>query len=338
MDRISGAALFLSLHLLLGFISPAFASSSRPASTDNPGVTTWSIPNVQHAYGLPHTRAKEKGTLSLNVDSVTFTSRSGDASVPRLAITAVSSGNERIELWGMKGRILRAVIPDGGGIAAAGVMHHKVGMLTVEFADHDGAYHAAVFYLPADDANRALTSLSQGPITHSEAAPAPCRGPSVEAGSVLVTAPSWDQAEVPAAYRALIYEHLVDRLQGLKGIGHVYREGEADGSQGCPQYTVHLAIAGFKQGSQVKRAVMGPIGMFVGTTQMTFNATFTDATGRLNATEQLKATVRGESENTDIANSIAKRLAKRYDAVHKEFEKESIAAHHGNSGVQHVTQ
>jgi hypothetical protein len=146
----------------------------------------------------------------------------------------------------------------------------------------------------------------------------------VKPGSVLVSAPTWDQIEVPAAYRALVYEHLIDRLQHLQGIGHVYRDGESDAEAGCPQYTVHISIAGFTQGSQVKRAVMGPVGMFVGTTQMTFDTTFTDASGRWNAQEQVKATVRGESESTNVADSVAKTLAKRYASAKKEFEKAGV--------------
>jgi hypothetical protein len=132
---------------------------------------------------------------------------------------------------------------------------------------------------------------------------------------VLVAVPAWDQAEVPAAYRALVYEHLLDRLRQVKGAGRVYRDGATNGHQGCPQYRMQLSISGFKQGSQVERAVMGPVGFFAGTTQMTFDATITDASGRVSMQEQVKATVRGESESTNVAAEVAKKLAKRYSAV-----------------------
>ena len=74
----------------------------------------------------------------------------------------------------------------------------------------------------------------------------------------------------------------------------------------------------------MKRAVMGPVGMFVGTTQMTFDAAFTDALGRWNAHDQVKATVRGESESTGVADSVAKTIAKHYVAAKKGFEKGSV--------------
>jgi hypothetical protein len=62
--------------------------------------------------------------------------------------TDISSGNERVERWGTTGRIVRMAIPNGGGLAAAAVMHHKVNELTVEFHDARGAYHGTVFFLP----------------------------------------------------------------------------------------------------------------------------------------------------------------------------------------------
>jgi hypothetical protein len=140
-----------------------------------------------------------------------------------------------------------------------------------------------------------------------------------------VVAPVWERAETPAAYRVLVYEHLIDRLRHIEGIGHVYRDGDRDRQQGCPQFSIQIAIVAFKQGSQVKRAVMGPVGMFVGTTQMTFDATFTDARGQLNKGEQVKATVRGESESTNVADGVAKSLAKHYSFARKKFEESSLA-------------
>ncbi len=268
-------------------------------------------------------KKNEKGTLTVNSNGLTFAAKASSSTVPSRLIVAVSSGNQRVELWGMKGRLLRMAIPDGGGIAAAGFMHHRVGMLTVEFNDNRGGYHGAVFYLPANEAERALQSFAQLPTVARDAAADVCRAP-VEPSSVLVSAPAWDQAEVPAAYRALVYEHVVDRLQRVQGVSHVYRDGEVNAASACPQYTVHISITGFSQGSQVKRAVMGPVGMFVGTTQMRFDTTFTDASGRWDTHDQVKATVRGESESTNVADSVAKTIAKHYASAKKEYEKASV--------------
>jgi hypothetical protein len=105
------------------------------------------------------------------------------------------------------------------------------------------------------------------------------RTSTIKPKSVLVSFPYWEESEVPAAYRVLMYEHLIDRLAHIDGISHIYRDGEDRGPGVCPQYTIHIAVTGFKQGSQVQRAVTGPVGFFVGTTQMRFDTSITDASG-----------------------------------------------------------
>jgi hypothetical protein len=328
MNRLSASLLFLLSHALICMTHPVLAATAQPsvlADGDLPQPAAWKSSRVQHAYGLPDARPKEKGTLTITPAGLTFTGKSGSSSIQRPSVIAVSAGNQRVELWGMTGRLLRMAIPDGGGIAAAGVMHHRVDMLTVEFSDSKGGYHGAVFFLPANEAERALQSFAHMPVARRETVNASCQGTSVEPNSVLVSAPAWDQIQVPAAYRALVYEHLIDRLQHVKGGGHVYRDGEDSGQLSCTQYTVHIAITGFKPGSQVKRAAMGPVGMFVGTTQMTFDATFTDASGKFDTREQVKATVRGESESTSVANSVAKTLAKHYVSAQNEFTRPSAS-------------
>jgi hypothetical protein len=151
-----------------------------------------------------------------------------------------------------------------------------------------------------------------------------CRD-SVEARSVYVAAPDWDQTEVPAAYRALVYEHVVDRLRRTEGAGRVYRDGENNFAKVCPQYTIHISVSGFKQGSQVTRAMLGPVGMFVGTTQMKFDTTLNDASGSLDLRKQVRGTIRGESESTGVADSVAKTIAKQYAGILKDADRKVIA-------------
>ena len=323
MTRHTGTPLLLSLAFSLCAPSMAHAALTSQAVEDRPQPIVWQSANVQHAFGLPDAKKSAKGTLTVTPEGLTFTTKLGRSSLQRSSIIAVSAGNQRVELWGIKGRLLRMAIPDGGGLAAAGFMHHRVDMLTVEFDDKIGGYHGAVFYLPANEAERALQSFAQMPPVHRELGDTVCRGP-VKPGSVLVAAPDWDQVHVPAAYRALVYEHLIVRLQHVAGDDQVYRDGQNTYQGICPQYTVHLAIDAFNQGSQVARAVMGPVGMFVGTTQMTFKTTFMDASGRLDAHEQIKATIRGESESTNVADSVARAIAKRYVFTKKTFEKTTV--------------
>jgi hypothetical protein len=282
-------------------------------------ASTWESKDAKHIFGFPDIKANKKGALVLSTDSLTFTNKSSNTSIERSSITVVSAGNERVELWGFTGRILRSAIPYNGDMAVAAVMHHRIDMLTVEFRDKRGADHSAVFFLPANEAQRALQSFALTALPLQKPATPSCLDVSVEPRSVLVLRPDWEQVEVPAAYRSLVYEHVIDRLRRAKNAGPIYRNGENTSySVGCPQYTVHMSIKTFKEGSSVKRSMFGSLGYFVGTTQIKFDVTISDASGRINNKEEIKATIRGETESTNVADSFAKSVAKRYSKLLKD--------------------
>ncbi len=65
--------------------------------------------------------------------------------------------------------------------------------------------------------------------------------------------------------------------------------------------------------------------MFVGITQMKFDVTFTDASAKQERNEQIKATIRGESESTNVADHLAKNLAKHYSTTLKNAVKSNSA-------------
>jgi hypothetical protein len=328
MKYLSGASLVLILHASFCVPTHLSAATIQAIAQDPVAPATlavWKSTSAEHVYGFPDMKPHKKGALTLSADALTFSGKSGNTSIPRSSLTAVSAGNQRVELWGIGGRLLRMTIPDGGGLAAAAFMHHRVDMLTVEFNDSRGGNHGAVFFLPANEAEHALQSFALTPIPPRKVSDAVCENAPIEPKSVLVSAPGWDHVEVPAAYRALVYEHVIDRLRRTKDVGHVYRDDEGDGQGACPQYIVHIAIATFKQGSSVQRAFLGPVGMFVGTTQMKFDVTFTDASGKLNTSEQITATMRGESESTDVADHVAKSIAKHYATALKNADKSNSA-------------
>jgi len=304
MKYLSRAPLVLVLHASFCVTTHLSAANIQavPRNHDVPAtVAIWTSTKAEHVYGFPDIKPNKKGTLTLSADALTFSGKSGNTFIPRSSVTAVSAGNQRVEIWGVGGRLLRMTIPDGGGD------------------------HAAVFFLPANEADRALQNFVLIPLPPRKVSDIVCQNASVEPKSVLVSAPNWDQAEVPAAYRALVYEHLIDRIQTTKEVAHVYRGGEGDGQGTCPQYTVHISIATFKEGSSVKRAFLGPAGMFVGTTQMKFDVTFTDSSGKLNTSEQITATIRGESESTNVADRVAKSIAKHYATALKNADKSNAA-------------
>jgi hypothetical protein len=233
---------------------------------------------------------------------------------------ALSAGNERVELWGIKGRLLRMAVPDGGGVALATVMHHRRDMLTVEFLDSQGGYHGAVFFLPGNEAEEALRNITPSPLASQDLSSAPCSIAGVKPNSILVKQPKVDQVDVPAAYRVLVYEHIVKRLREIPG-ADVHRDGVTGGGENCSQYTMRLSTTAFKPGSQVERASMGPVGIFVGVTQITLDLEITDAKGTTVLRDQIKATQRGESESMNVIDKIAQQVVKKWAKEQKQMQK-----------------
>jgi hypothetical protein len=304
--------------LLLGEPTPIVQADQTASS--------WTSDKAEHIYGLPEVRAHRVGTLTLSADDLTFKGKGSSASIPRNTITAVSAGDQRVELWGVTGRLMRMAIPDGGGLAVAAVAHHRVDMLTVDFNDMRGGAHSAVFFLGAKTADAALQSFTLAPKSSRTLVTFNCGAGLIEPGSMLILKPDWNGAKVPAVYQGLVYEHVTERFKKAKNVSRVYREGETMPAGLCPQYTVHLSVKAFQEGNSVERAALGPIGMFVGTTQMVFNAQLTDRTAQLAINEEVKTTMRGEGESTDVADHVAKSLEKAVKAAAKKAHGTSEAA------------
>src|SRR5438105_7963660 len=161
---------FCLLLTALLYIPWQLLAEAPAGASIQPVVAEWSSSAAQHVYGLTGAKAKENGTLKITASGLSFAGKTSNATIRLDSIVAVGAGDERVELWGMKGRILRAAIPNGGGLVAATFMHHRVDMLTVEFSDSRGGYHAAVFYLPANEAQRAVETLATAPVSHRERA------------------------------------------------------------------------------------------------------------------------------------------------------------------------
>src|SRR5437899_12347189 len=109
MNRLTGICFLLCFHAALCLPSHAGiaeAKISGPFNGTLPPIAEWKASRVEHAYGLPETKAHQKGTLTINSGGLAFTGNSGSYNIPRPALLAMSTGNERVELWGMKRRIL----------------------------------------------------------------------------------------------------------------------------------------------------------------------------------------------------------------------------------------
>lgn len=310
------------IYLIACFLtSPALAQVDASVNQSPAVVLTseWTSTHAIHVLGMPDVKAKENGTLTITPQRLTFTGKSASSSIDVPSIVAISAGNERVELWGMTGRLMRMAVPYGGGAVFATFMHHRRDMLTVEFVDGQGRYHGAVFYLPGEESEQALRTISPftpSPVAYHDARSRPCLVAEMSPNAILVKQLTTDQFDFPEAYRVLVYEHIIDRLREVHG-SEVHRDVMTDGGADCSQYTMRLSTTAFKPGSQVERASTGPVGFFVGVTEITLDLEITDAKGATVLRDQIKATERGESESMNVIDKIARQVAKKWATEQK---------------------
>jgi hypothetical protein len=285
--------------------------------------SAWTM-KIKHMIGLTDISPQEDGVMTIGTTGVTFQGKQHTAAIASSSLIAASSDTERVELWGTKGQILRSVIPDGGGILLAAFAHHRVGMLTIEYRKADGGRHAAVFLVPEEEMHNALGSFPQPASLEPAEATGDCSMGHVDQQAVQVLEPDWNTSDVPVAYRVLLYENLISRLERQNGLKHVYRYGQRISNEGCPRYTIRLAASTFTAGNQVQRAAMGPAGMFVGATKISMNATVSDEMTRKEFNESIKTAIRGQSESFGAPAKEAKKIAGKFAKMKKDFEKQSV--------------
>jgi hypothetical protein len=178
-----------ALSLINCSFSLAVPAQAEPSVTA-PGAAAvlpigWSSTHAVHVLGMPDVKAKENGTLTITAQNLTFTGKSSSSTIDLPSIVALNAGNERVELWGMKGRLMRMAVPYGGGATFATFMHHQRDMLTVEFVDSQGRYHGSVFYLPGNEAEEALRNITPSLVDSHHATSPLCGGAGIEPHSTV---------------------------------------------------------------------------------------------------------------------------------------------------------
>ena len=301
-------------------------SQAPPDAAPGPPIlqaTGWRSAHAIHVFGMPDVKAKESGTLVITAQQLTFVGKSATSMIDLPSIVALSAGNERVELWGVPGRLMRMAVPYGGGAVFATFMHHQRDMLTVEYADSDGGYHGAVFYLPGNESEQALRFIAPSSAAHRNVVSRPCPAAGINPNSILVKQLATAQSNLPAAYRALVYEHVIDRLRQVPGT-EVHRDAVEDGLENCSKYTMRLSVTAFKPGSQVERASTGPVGFFVGVTEITMDVEIADAMGATVVHDRIKASQRGESESMNVIDKIAQHAVKTWTKERKQLQKSTV--------------
>jgi hypothetical protein len=267
--------------------------------------------NVVYVAGLDEVKPNVSGDLTLSPAALTFSNKNVTTSIPRERIVNVSTGEQRTEPWGTTGEIARKVIPFGGSVVLAVVTNKKVDLLTVEYRDiHDG-YHGAVFVLPAQRAAAVRDSILANLTPTVEQPASSCADP--VPGSVLVAPIQVHGIELPAEYRILLYEQTIKELKATRPEEKFFRVGDRSAGPGCAALRLDITVTGFKKGNRAVRASTGPLGLFLGTTSLSFDVNLKDVHDKTVFGAEIKKSDRTDSESLGLADTIAKNVAKRFD-------------------------
>jgi hypothetical protein len=279
--------------------------------------------DVVHVAGLTDVKPDIKGSLLVTPETIVFSNGAVRASIPRSRILNVFVGDERTEPWGTTGKVARKIIPYGGGAALGAITKGQVDLLTVESLDEHEGYHGVVFAVPFQKANairEQLTATLVPPVKR----PAPsCSEGASTPRSVLLAPIVVSGIELPSEYRILLYEQLYKQLKAHNPSDSFLRTGDLSSGPGCTELTLRVTVTGFKKGNRAVRASTGPLGMFLGTTSLTFDINLQDLQEKTIFDAQMKKSDRSDSDSLGLADSIAKSVAKRMDKEMQKHEPKS---------------
>jgi hypothetical protein len=140
--RIAGIV-FLALFFCVSAATVFSGQTSTTGSTDST-----SVPDVKCVIGLKDIKPNSTGIITVKGDSVGFEQGKKKGEIKVAQIQDIFLGNEsRQDVSGLGGTAVKAAIPYGGGRILS-LFSHKVEVMTIEFRDADGGFHAAIFVLP----------------------------------------------------------------------------------------------------------------------------------------------------------------------------------------------
>ena len=322
LGRLASRSLNVCGSILCAMSVCAWGQSAIPTSSIVHSSTdiVWRSAQAKYRIGLPGIKPKASGTLTLSPTELVFTTSNGRAFIERARIFAVTVGGERKETGGIGAWVARTALPFAGGAVLATVTQAQVDLLTVEFSDERGSYHGAVFILPKTEALHFQEKYgSLAPESRAEQLNSPYGCDRERSSSLKVAAIDSTGLPVPEEYKVLLYEQLIRRLQEKSGYETIYREGDSSTAAACPEVVIRVKLTEFNKGNAVLRATTGPVGVFVGVTSLQAHLELSDPTGKKLTDIDLKASERGDSDSLDVADEIAKSVAKDLKKQRKVF-------------------
>jgi hypothetical protein len=300
----------LAISFVLPFASTivGFNHSLRAQSAKQQAASTGLTATV--IAGMPDIKPNARGMLSLSREGLTFKSESSYARIALDTISAVSVGDERWEPGGLPGALVRKAIPYGGGAALGVIQAKTVDIMAVEYRDSHDGYHGAVFVLPRKQAvdlqRRLMVGISPQPTTSAVS----CEAESTP-NSVLLAPITLSGSKLPPEYRVLLYEQLMTELRQANPTYSYFRAGDRSAGSGCTAMTLSVNVSAFNKGNAELRGCTGPLGLFLGTTSMSYSVNLTNQSEKVLFQANMKEKHHLDTQSLGLAQEVARRVTKR---------------------------
>ncbi len=112
--------------------------------------------------GLENMKRNSRGMLTIQNDSMQFTSGQAVTKVPVKSIDDIFSGAEMTQSGGTVGAITKVALPYGGGRALSLLLRSKIDVLTLTYRDDNGGFHGVILTLPKGQGTQVRAELVAG--------------------------------------------------------------------------------------------------------------------------------------------------------------------------------
>ncbi|ABF41803.1 hypothetical protein Acid345_2802 [Candidatus Koribacter versatilis Ellin345] len=246
MLRAGRAFALAALCTSLTAVGIAADTTTSAAPNPNPNVTLIVGAAAKH---------NAHGTLSANVDGMSFATKTKTYKVAKASLQKVTVGSDTKETGGLPMTAAKAAVPYGGGRVISLFAHEKFDTLTVEYRDENGGYRGVVFAMPKGQAD-AMAAAAGDVSTSSPAQPMAAADRATDPGWAIQVEPldPGDTAVSPA-FLVATYEFLIEKLQDSHKFAMVLRSGDANATKYPKLLVLKTNVISFVHGNEEQRAV-----------------------------------------------------------------------------------
>lgn len=305
---------------------PIMAAAQEPADGHAQlGVLTQpagSGVNGRYLIGFDNVKRNSTGELTIADGALQFQAGQTNFRICIASIEDIAVGRETTQSGGKAGTVAKTAAiaaPYDSGAGLSILLRTNVDILTVSSRDSNGSLHDLILALPKGQAEiqraqlLALGAHVTAPSRQDlmENGPAASKVPTANrqkfgASAVQIEPPDGADVQIPAEFRAAVYEFLVNRVRESGAFHQVFRSGDR-AAAGVPDLvTLRIRVDKFKQGSQMTREIT----TVLGATKLDVSASVIDRSGHVVLNGHVHGKVRFFGENLGVTDDLAKRIAK----------------------------